>query len=379
MMKLRFFALAALFVAIMPLKLAAQDFATSRHYWEDGKLTWDDYLSERPQNNDAPVCLTLSYGARKENVKKGSTTYSYVRYYSYVDRYELWAADSVRTDELLLYHQTLFDISELYCRKATREYNTMSFTGDGDELFAFYYRQRAKQIDELNQKTDSGRVYLALMDYHYYIKGELEKENFDPRSADFIPSHESGVGMYIGYSLRLPIRGEFSPTHGMTLGWDFPDFPAYRSMLGLSMSLEAFGRSNVFLHTKNGPIYRNEKISSGSFDVYYAYNLLRTNSHSLHSFVAGGLSFYDGEKYDDGLGHKISNEVTAFTLEAGLIADIFFASQVNVYAGGRTDTSFTSLRLRPYLSFAHMKQGLGWMPSLNLSVSFCFSSNSAGW
>ena len=102
MKELRFFALVALFVTIMPLRLKAQDFATSRHYWDNGKLTWDDYLSERPQDDAAPICLSLSFGARRDNVKKGSTTYSYVRYYTYVDRYESWASDSVRTDELLL-------------------------------------------------------------------------------------------------------------------------------------------------------------------------------------------------------------------------------------------------------------------------------------
>jgi Opacity protein and related surface antigens len=355
-------------ITFVPLHLTAQDYASSRHLWEEGDLTWEDFLGT-PDESIARGALGLSYGSKLGEVKKGKTTYNFVKYFTYVDRYDSWAVDSVRTDGYLLYNQTLFDLSELYCRKATKEYSSANFSGDSEDLFRFYYKQLSKRMDELDEKTDSGRILPAVEDYYHNVQQELEEEGeFDPVKAASITPRGSGIGMFVGYSLRAPIRGEFSPTHGITWGWDFP---IRKSMIGLSASIEGFGHSNVYLDTKEGPIHQNEKVTSGSAELYYGYNALRTNSLSLYPFAGVGVSFYDGEKYDDGSGHNTSNEVNSFTVEAGLIADVILSSNVRLFAGGRSASEYGSLRFRPYFSYANMR-GIGWMPSLSLSVSFNF-------
>ena len=227
----------------------------------------------------------------------------------------------------------------------------------------------ADAMDELNEKTDTGRISLAVEEYYRHVQQELEEEGeFNPVEAARLTSRGSGIGMFVGYSLRAPIRGEFSPTHGITWGWDFP---IRKSMIGLSASIEGFGHSNVYLDTKEGPIHQNERVSSGSAELYYGYNALRTSALSLNPFAGVGVSFYDGETYDDGSGRKTSNEANGFTVEAGLIADAILSSNVRIFAGGRSASQYVSLRFRPYVSLANMR-GIGWMPSLNLSVSFNF-------
>ena len=357
-----------LMITLVPFRLTAQDYASSRHFWEEGELTWEDMLGT-PDNSGARGVLGLSYGTKMGEVKKGNTTYNFVKYFTYVDRYDSWAVDSVRTDDYLLYNQTLFDLSELYCRKATKEYSSANFSGDSEDLFLFYYRQLSKRMDELNEKTDTGRISLAVEEYYRHVQQELEEEGeFNPVEAARLTSRGSGIGMFVGYSLRAPIRGEFSPTHGITWGWDFP---IRKSMIGLSASIEGFGHSNVYLDTKEGPIHQNERVSSGSAELYYGYNALRTSALSLNPFAGVGVSFYDGETYDDGSGRKTSNEANGFTVEAGLIADAILSSNVRIFAGGRSASQYVSLRFRPYVSLANMR-GIGWMPSLNLSVSFNF-------
>jgi len=357
-----------LLVAILPLQLTGQTFANSRHYWSDGDLTWDSYLGT-PTDTINAGGMKIGYSRKWEEVKKGNTTYSYNHFITFLNRYESWVADSARTDEHLLYDQTVFDIAELYCRKATIELYSPSYIGHPDDLFEFYYRQMEKRIMELDEKTDTGKVYLALMDYHTYIRDELEKTDFDPAPVDDIASQKSVLSMYLGYSLRAPLRGEFSPTHGLTLGYDFF---MKRYLLGMAINLEGFGTSHVYVNTSKGPIHLNEKVRSGSIDLYLGRNVLRNSYFSLSPFAGCGVTFYDGTYYTNAQGERTSREIAGFTLMAGVSTDIIFRNNVRLYSGTVCSSNYSSLRLRPNFSYANMGHGLGWMPSLNLSVSFNF-------
>jgi len=355
-----------LLTAVMPLYLSAQDYASSRHFWEDGELTWDDFRG-KPDNKGGRGYTDFGYASKWEKVRKGRTNYFYVKCITYVDRYDSWVSDSSRTDECLLYNQTLFDLSELYCRKATKEFNSEGFEGDIENVLLFYLKQMDRRVNELDEKSDTGKIALAVEEYYNYVQQELEREvAFDPLTVADRALRKSGYGMYFGYSLRAPIRGEFSPTHGITLGWDFP---VRRSTVGFSINLEGFGRSNVYVETKDGPINFDEKVRSGSLDAYYGYNILRNASLSLFPFVGCALNFYDGDFYTNASGQRDSNEISCFALEAGINADVILGSQIRLFSGGRISNDFYSLRFRPYVSLANMKQGIGWMPSVNLSVS----------
>ena len=372
-MKARYFGrvFGLIMIGLMPLQLMAQDFISSRHYWEDGALTWDDYLGKPNQSISKEMSfIRIGYSARLGKIKKGHTTYLFPEFYPFMSRYDSWVVDSARTDSRLLYDQTLLDLSELYCRKATKEYNTSSSEVDGDELFDFYYNQMRKRFNELDEKTDTGKIALALEEYYDYVQYELAKEVFDPIAIAEERPREAGIGMYFGYNLRAPLSGEFTPTHGITLGWDFP---IRRSILGFDVNLEGFGWSRTYINTSKGPITYGEKVRSGSLDVYYGLNVFRNGTLSLYPFAGVGVTFYDGEYYTNDDGQRTSNEIAAFTQEIGVNVDVILHSSVRLFSRGRTSTTFTSMRFRPSLSLPNMKQKIGRMPTLNLSVSFNFT------
>ena len=362
-----------LFMAFVPFQMTAQDFATSPHYWYEGDLTWDDFLGEPKKEKGKSIAgLILGYDQQTAVVKRNATSVTYLRFVPFCERYDSWALDTVRTEYNLLYYQTIFDIAELYCRKATKELFSSSNQGSADEVLTFFIQQMNERVKELEEKTDTGAIYLALLDYQQYIREDIERETFDPFPIVDNSRPINGLGLYLGYSLRAPLHGEFTPLHGLTLGYEFP-----RDVItfGLALNGEGLSHSNVRFDTFDGTIYQGEKTWSGSFEAYFGYNAYRNDSFAFTPFIGGGYTYFYGESYPTSSNQSSRASLSGFTYEAGLSLDIITSSNFVLFSGGRVLSNSSSLRLRPYVSFVRLRHDLGWLPTFNLSVSYNFINN----
>ena len=108
--------------SLLGTTLSAQSIEQSMRPWDAGKLTWDEFLGEA--KGDTAINMfswNTEYSQGKQKI--GNTTYTYPKFTTYFDQTESWTLPLFKTDAMLQYNQLLFDMLELYSRRATIELN----------------------------------------------------------------------------------------------------------------------------------------------------------------------------------------------------------------------------------------------------------------
>lgn len=349
------------------LPVSAQHFSESRRNWDEGPLTWDDFQG-KPSVDEVKEkmksSLAIGYYFNTERMKDHYRRYRFDKVNPYMSRYESW--DSVHTDLQLLREQTLFDIAELYCRKATRE--ALGGTTNFDDLFNYYLRQRNDRVKEMLVITDDGKDSVAVQAYYDDLLQELQREDYDPSMFPLI-ADKRGVSCYIGATAQIPSQRVFTPTLGMNMGFEFL---SAKSHFGLGISLEGGGTSLMDVYTSRGPIYEGDAVTTGSIYAFYGRDVWRGGRASMTPLLGLGVGFCDlANTYGD----ESAPEVAGFMLMGGLLTDYIFRENINVPIQGYVGRDVFGLRLMPYVSLTNYGCGIRWTPSLNVSALFYFECN----
>ena len=254
--------LAALAASLVVGTLSAQTIEQANRTWEAGKLSWDEFQGEI--NSDTTINL-FSYKVLLDRAveKVGNTTYIYSKFTPYFDQTESWTLPRFKNDAMLQYNQIMFDMLELYCRRATIDYNRNEGEYSQEQIASFYRSQLAKRVKELDEATRRGTDASQLPYFETGVALDLERTRFNPAAlVEDVPIDYFGE-FYVGATGHFPISDYYNHAFGLNLGFGFG---WNRHLWEIDMTLGFGSKAKTDFDTRHGWIYEDE-----SLNHYQAY------------------------------------------------------------------------------------------------------------
>lgn len=352
---------------LLATQLQAQSYLESRRSWNDGPLTLDEFKG-RVSNDTSIICLSWIYKYAAESKKVGNTKYTYLKFKPYLDMTESWIREEFRNDNTLRLGQTAFDLLELYGRKATKEL-AMNTDADMNDMARYYTNQFNRRFGDMELSTQRGQDSVKVNFYATGVALELEQEHFDPTQAP-IGEPLYGTGISVGLNTIAPMTDAFTAAPlGFNLGWEI----GYkRHLFGLEMALNFNGECKEVIETDKGRIEPGNKVNEGFITMSYAYMLSNRNGRTLYPFVGIGMMSVTGPQLVGSDQKTVANAADGFAFTAGLMYDL--PVYRHIYIGLLQNKQ--AIRIKPFLGFGNISGGPGWVPSLNLAISYVWNKSS---
>jgi len=355
--------------------------------WEAGPLTWDEFMGEvKTDTTIYHFAWTTRLNVQRQKI--GNTTYAYPQFDSYFDQTESWVLPKFQNETMLKFNQTIFDMLELYTRRATIEYNQqktyiseisdvnvekpgshyMNQKISPETVEYFYTRELKKRVEQMETDTRKGTDASKLAYYAADVALELKRTHFDPEPV--IENLSPGISgeIYIGANALFPkddyYNSAFSLNMGLAFGWE-------RHLIGLDLSIGGGSKAKQNVKTSNGMILKGKSLNVFQMYLTYGYCVGRTGYYQYYPFVGIGMNGFAIPHKNDDASSKTC-EKDGFSVAAGMMFDLFLHRNVNInpYSSNyKADVSFYAIRLKPYFSMTHYND-LGWIPALNLSIMF---------
>jgi hypothetical protein len=166
---------------------------TAKKAWSDGKLTWDDFR-ERP-GIESQSELIYRFQTRTETQKIDGIMVKRIRAIALMDPSLSWANPSGRTDQMLRYHQVMFDMIELHRRLMQIDLDRISNTDDATLVFDRYFDQHSVMVSSYQQETRYGELEKMIARWETKIADSLAATP-EPRLPDYDPE-KLGFGMHL--------------------------------------------------------------------------------------------------------------------------------------------------------------------------------------
>lgn len=358
--------------------------------WEAGPLTLDEFQGKAKADT---TIYNFGYTTRltRERQKIGNTTYNYPKFISYFDQTESWINPRFRNDAMLKFNQNIFDLVELYTRRATIDYNMQNTYSreaismkEGahyidekigpEEVQYFYRRELQKKVDEMEVDTRKGTDASKLPYYAADIALDLERTYFDPEKA--IENATTGLTgeLYIGASASFPKSDYFTSAYGINMGLSF----GYnRHLWSLDMSFGFTSDAKQDIETSKGWILEDDDINYLQGYLTYAFCNKRTSYIQTFPFAGIGVHEFSlpKENKDDDNDRPTK---TGFSLCAGMMFDIILQRNVSInpnFSNNKADVTYHAIRIKPYFSMTRYND-LGWNPAINLCITYNFGGYS---
>ncbi len=357
--------LAALAASLTVGTLSAQTIDQASRRWDAGKLAWDEFLGE--SKSDTTInrfAYNVKLGRATEKI--GNTTYIYSKFTPYFDQTESWTHPRFKNDAMLQYNQIMFDMLELYTRRATIDYNRESGEYSDEQIRSFYKRQFDKQVHELDEASRRGTDADQLPFFATGVALDLERTHFNPAAVVEDQPVDYFGEFYVGAGGHFPISDYYNRAFGMNLGFGFG---WKRHLWEVDMTLAFGGKAQADFDTRNGWIYEGESLNHYQAYLIYGYCAVRNTRYQSFPFVGLGAN---------GLSHVLDKDIDAkdpekdgFSACAGMMFDLFLTRRVSIHPnwGNVADATYQAIRIRPYFSITHYNH-LGWTPAINLSISY---------
>ena len=356
--------LAALAASFTVGTLSAQTIDQASRRWDAGKLAWDEFLGE--SKSDTTInrfAYNVKLGRATEKI--GNTTYIYSKFTPYFDQTESWTHPRFKNDAMLQYNQIMFDMLELYARRATIDFNRESGEYSDEQIRSFYKRQFDKQVHELDEASRRGTDADQLPFFATGVALDLERTHFNPAAVVEDQPIDYFGEFYAGVNGHFPISDYYNQSIGFNLGFGFG---WKRHLWSMDMSLGFSGKAKADFDTRNGWIYEDEHLNVYQVYATYAYCAARNKKYQSFPFVGLGAS---------GITHPLGDrdlkdpEKDGFSVCAGMMFDVFLIRRITIHPnwGSLADGTYQAIRIRPYFSLTQFNH-LGWTPAINLSISY---------
>jgi len=358
-------------------QLSAQsysDYVNKRVCWNDGKISWSNFEAKVPA--DAPDTIisfvSVSSDPYCKTLKNGNKTYEYYWTKSYLQPTESWYRPEKTSDNHLKMLQVKFDLWELFTRKGIIEYSSTPGYVDWDDMSDYYKGLYHRRVDELVHVTDDGKNSEAIDHYAAIVAEELAAATFDPIAIADTAKFSHGMSGSVGLITNIPRSDYVSPA----IGVDFTASFYIKSML-YGMSLDFGGaKCTKYIETHTGEICKGDALLAGSMNLMVGKIAYQKEGYMLTPYLGLGVRFYNGgtnfEADDD---NETLTEKAGFTMGMGALFEIPLSQKVRI----KTESSHgitsnnRSLLIKPYLSCSKFHGDMGWMPSVNIAVSYCWS------
>ena len=334
----------------------------SVHSWNDGELSWADFQGKK-EDTSAICDMIIHLNHSEEHVTKWPIRYTYRNISPRLYKLDSWVCDSLKTDLNLKYHQTVFDFSELMCRKITLEGNSAKGEyNEFNQIYRFYIDRYVKEVDDFKNWSNNGTIPDSVELYYNNVKSALATFSVSD-SIKYIPYNPySSIGvleLVIGYNRQTPISNNYviSSTDGLSVG---VSFFKKRNVFGLQAKLKTGTCKTTMTTSVDSTLNINDTINSNYVAFQYERKIIDNKYVSAGPFVSLGSDF-KSKKADSG-------NVSFFAVQLGFSTDFHFFSLVEL---DNSIAGFNSLRFSPYLQYQQNKK-YGNMVSLGLEVTYVF-------
>lgn len=306
---------ALLIAAALPSK--AQTLESSLRYYDEGKLTWDDFNKRNTEGPDKSS-ISTSFHRYTDYQQDGNLKVVRTRLRTALNKETTWVRTGYVSDKLLRYNQVVFDLAEATTQEMQKEIDLNLGKYSYDDILEFYREKYTVKLQEFKEESDNGENLEVIERY----ENELACVRDSQKEEDGIPEFELknwGYSYYLGF--RTAITGSkaafyLRPTYGMSLGFDVTYkralFNVYMGIgsgkIGSDMHLTANidGRESDLIWPQG------ERYNSTEMDLMLGYSVIDNSFMRLAPVAGVGMN---------SLSHKIDDNDTSMNglhLTAGL-------------------------------------------------------------
>lgn len=360
------------FLLSLGFAVQAQTIQDASRPWSKGALTWADFMG-KPMSDSL---FTIAWRFNSEDVtqKIDGVRYTYTNFEGQIDCTSSWYRPEMRNAQSLRYCQLLFDLVELYARKTTAEWARQSEHSYSD-IYSFYENQLKNRLAEVKESTNSGADKANLDLCLTSVAHELAESEFHPEQVHYTDPSFGGdfyIGLLMNSTQSDYIKGN---TWSFNIGWVFAK-NKHRYIWDLAMG--GGSKAGKDYLTDGYDVYKGEKIGGGQISLGYGYCVSEKNDRLLVPFASFGVHFYNADPIEVyGKNNKEARQVSGPILSLGCYYDIPFSRHYTTsrFASfSNQKCSIHAIRIKPYVGMSHLSEYGGWTPSLNLSVTYSFSS-----
>ena len=350
----------------------AQGINESIRYWDEGKLTWDDF--EKRNFEGVEECyLDPIYHTRYQTKKYGNLSYMSHTVRTGFDKSDTWVRTEYISDRLLRYNQLILDIAEANAREMQAELNSSSGYSPS-YIFEHYVRKGKNLVDKMSEESKWGDDMTVIERYEREYAQKLQET-----PADTIPQIKLknwGCGYQIGYSTGIftGIGKElFKPHHNMTLGFT----ASYkRSHLILDMELGSCQtRTDLPLVAEISGEEREivwaacSGVGRMDIDLDYGYAVYDGSILKACPFVGVGMNMFNKEMND---GDKtFTASISGLNLLAGLNMNWKFKRVLS-----NMTYNESAVRTKIYAARTNLIKDAAPVWSINIGIAFDFYGRS---
>lgn len=348
----------------MAQTLNLPSYIESIHSWDDGELSWEDFKG-KSEDTSAICDMQIRLFYSEEKITKWPVKYSYLKVSPRLYKLDSWVCDSLKTDLNLKYHQTVFDFSEVMCRRISLESSTTKESSEFNPIHSFYTDRFLKEVDIFKTCSNNGTIPDSVELYYNMVKKELSDLSV-PDSIKNIPynpySSSGGTELVIGYNRQSPISKNpvISSTNGITLG---VSYLTKKNVIGMQLKFRTGTSKTSMTTTKDSTININDTINSNSIALQYERKIIDNKYVSVGPFVSLGCDYKTKINHPN---QKSIGEVDFLGIMLGLTTDFHFFSYMNLYS---KVSYFNSLRFSPYLQYQQNKN-YGKMLSIGFDIAY---------
>lgn len=316
-------------IIINLLSYAQVDTSSSILYWSENPIIWEDFKGapSRTSPNNSEFSYVIGYRNSETETEDGTVTW--IETYCYMDRYSSWSKSLGKTNIALLYHQTQFDLVELYSRKLQTEINQLrgdrfEITNKLNTLLNDYGSRLKAQIGMLDYETDAGVNSTGVEYWNQKTKNELK--NLERITIPNFYVSKFGIGMTfdLGYGILSGSSTEyFSNNFNLAFGFDVAYKPIMlflRGTLGFNSIKKEFSQEKL-----NWLKDLNTGIAIPEITLGYPFSI--NNNYSFTPFA--GIGWVEFSVRGNDKNYK-DYRLLDFTYVLGVNFDYNFSKQTNL-------------------------------------------------
>lgn len=333
-----------------------------RKYWEEGGLSSLDELTSPVLVDSMDYALRWNCELVKKSERFPHNRIYYLQFKPYIVVSESWFKPELKTPLTKQFCDIVFDILEIESRKATMEFarHPVSEVLGIDQTAKMQTRQRIKDLYFVTEgATNAEKLRMA----ENMVKKELAATKVDVRSIKTDPVY-TALAVNVGYGVQVPFTDYFEPAWaGVNFGLGYS---RQRHLFKLGLQL-GHSECDQLIPASNMDIQKGEGMQLSELQFGYGYQLNPGSTRPFYPVVGVGINTLMGTSQEiDGKMKFGKKEGVMFSL--GCQYDLPFYTVRELY--GENMVNNHSIQIKPYLSFLHFADGIGWVPSINLAVSY---------
>jgi hypothetical protein len=312
--------------------------------------------------------LNYFIGYEEDSQKFGDTSVTRNVAKVYVDKKSSWADAKLRTDQYLRYNQVIFDIVELFRRRAQIAFDHASSSDACEYILREHHRRLNEELQRLKQESVAGSEFEVVKTWERSITDSLAESLYIlPEIRENQLSYYFSIGMGSGI-ITGSLTDKISPSFSLSVGFG----TKYKEFLFAVWLVNQYAVAEPGYIPAESWSDKNN-IESFLSTVFISYDLYKTKNMTLAPLL--GLGITESSIYHNSTEGKIS--YVKYSPVFGFSMDYRFKTIINLTdedflfgQKGKNDLGVATKLFVTPMSFTPEMSGL----SINLTISFMLHS-----